>query len=417
GVEYGPYGEVVRSTGDLTLLPFRFQTKWALGQSWQGSLALEHLDFGRRVYVPTFGRFLNRDPIGEEGGANLYHYCGNDPINGIDPLGMEEQVNQPKKKPKDPRPPAGPQTGTRLPVTADEAGLTVRTLSPEALYGPGTGGSPGSGSYGVVLEFEGMPESPPPVVKREGNHSWLEPVIITGIRVILIWIPAHDPSLTISSSRGESPRNSRTARDQVSREETQSTQPQRGIPQTTGEQLFQGMRDTLAPAAPGAKLLESAVSFWATAWLTGPLLGVAAKGGPSLVHLTDNAGLAGINQSGAIVGKHGIFAVPRYVTAESTAMKVVRTGLSPLKTSEFVPIPQAAQGLFRQPMPIGPYSAWKYFGGVRYAPAGAISTATGAFTSAGSLLGPGTLIYGPDVLFYGGTCAAAWLCLEEGGNQ
>jgi RHS repeat-associated protein len=93
GIEYAPYGEIVRSTGDLSLLPFRFQTKWALGQYWQGSLAPEHLDFGRRVYLPRFGRFLNRDPLGEGGGANLYHYCGNDPINRMDPLGLQTAVS------------------------------------------------------------------------------------------------------------------------------------------------------------------------------------------------------------------------------------------------------------------------------------------------------------------------------------
>ena len=44
---------------------------------------------GVRYYDPRLGRWLSRDPMGEAGGFNLYAYCGNDPVNRHDPLGLE----------------------------------------------------------------------------------------------------------------------------------------------------------------------------------------------------------------------------------------------------------------------------------------------------------------------------------------
>lgn len=43
---------------------------------------------GARYYDPTLGRFLSPDPIGHAGGLNLYGYCGNDPVNKVDPSGL-----------------------------------------------------------------------------------------------------------------------------------------------------------------------------------------------------------------------------------------------------------------------------------------------------------------------------------------
>jgi RHS repeat-associated protein len=41
-----------------------------------------------RHYSPAWGRFLQPDPIGYAGGANLYAYVSNDPLNLIDQLGL-----------------------------------------------------------------------------------------------------------------------------------------------------------------------------------------------------------------------------------------------------------------------------------------------------------------------------------------
>jgi RHS repeat-associated protein len=45
-------------------------------------------DYRNRFYYPTLGRFLQSDPTGFAGGdANLFRYCGGDPINRKDPDG------------------------------------------------------------------------------------------------------------------------------------------------------------------------------------------------------------------------------------------------------------------------------------------------------------------------------------------
>jgi RHS repeat-associated protein len=41
-----------------------------------------------RYYNPKWGRYMEPDPIGLEGGLNPFVYSNNDPINKVDPSGL-----------------------------------------------------------------------------------------------------------------------------------------------------------------------------------------------------------------------------------------------------------------------------------------------------------------------------------------
>jgi RHS repeat-associated protein len=64
---------------------WNYQTEWSNGASDPG-LGLQYLQ--QRYYDPAIGRFVSPDPIGFLGGLNPYRYCGNDPVNCVDPSGQ-----------------------------------------------------------------------------------------------------------------------------------------------------------------------------------------------------------------------------------------------------------------------------------------------------------------------------------------
>lgn len=57
------------------------------GQAWLPEAGAYH--YRARAYLPQVGRFLQTDPIGYAAGANLYAYVGADPINLVDPWGLD----------------------------------------------------------------------------------------------------------------------------------------------------------------------------------------------------------------------------------------------------------------------------------------------------------------------------------------
>jgi RHS repeat-associated protein len=62
--------------------PFGFAARH--GYQSDADTGLQRL--GHRFYDPATGRFLSRDPIRD--GYNWYNYCGNDPVNKVDPQGL-----------------------------------------------------------------------------------------------------------------------------------------------------------------------------------------------------------------------------------------------------------------------------------------------------------------------------------------
>ena len=78
-VSYDPFGNIIDGTlsGE-----YGFSTKPMVED-------LNWYYYGFRYYDPETGRWPNRDPMGEQGGYNLYAFVGNNGVNSFDYLGTE----------------------------------------------------------------------------------------------------------------------------------------------------------------------------------------------------------------------------------------------------------------------------------------------------------------------------------------
>jgi RHS repeat-associated protein len=85
--EHSPFGNVITSFGDIAGdNPYRFSSKYFDEE-------IDSYYYGNRYYMPKTGNWLNRDPIEEEGGINLYNFVNNDSINYFDLFGLWKWKN------------------------------------------------------------------------------------------------------------------------------------------------------------------------------------------------------------------------------------------------------------------------------------------------------------------------------------
>jgi RHS repeat-associated protein len=79
---YDPYGNTLAQYGLLAdANTYRFSSK-----EWNAQLGLYYYVY--RFFDPNLQRWLNRDPIGELGGLNLYMYVLNNPVDDTDLFGL-----------------------------------------------------------------------------------------------------------------------------------------------------------------------------------------------------------------------------------------------------------------------------------------------------------------------------------------
>jgi RHS repeat-associated protein len=100
-VAYTAFGEVLGASGPGSPAPAGFpRYGYAGGWGYESDLltleghdtnlppiTLQHV--GARWYDPSIGRFVMRDPIGIDGGLNVYAYVGNRPAFRTDPSGLD----------------------------------------------------------------------------------------------------------------------------------------------------------------------------------------------------------------------------------------------------------------------------------------------------------------------------------------
>jgi len=162
--EYDAFGKVLRESGAYAATnPFQFSTKYT-------DIETGLVYYGQRYFSPSLGRFINRDPIAESGGLNLYGFCGNNGVNGWDILGMTQSIDG--IIPESPPEYTGPGNGVPAGSSADGYNALLRAMYDHSCDNGSWGNALGLATSDSLM-FGGS------MMDRDTPHMW-DPSILGG---------------------------------------------------------------------------------------------------------------------------------------------------------------------------------------------------------------------------------------------
>jgi RHS repeat-associated protein len=85
---YDAWGKILKETGSIEQ-PFKYSGAWGVMHEYNYLYRMPY-----RFYDSFTGKFIQRDPSGFQDGVNLYRYAQNNPVNFIDPTGLEGEDDQ-----------------------------------------------------------------------------------------------------------------------------------------------------------------------------------------------------------------------------------------------------------------------------------------------------------------------------------
>ncbi|MFT3867139.1 MAG: RHS repeat-associated core domain-containing protein [Nibricoccus sp.] len=208
--QYDPFGNLQSAAGSYsTANPFRSATKYTDDETGL-------IYYGMRYYQPNLGRFINRDPAEEQGGINLYAFCGNDGVNRYDLLGMVgadvgmqaqyQKINEGKSSdPTPPLPPPPPKPedeeiyevqgkdGTIHPIRRPKEVVTASKNDSDVKAYEASQAAAANWSNEQALKNNAPNSEPRPEPFRQIRDCSIAGCMPLSIREVLRWVTGIDP--------------------------------------------------------------------------------------------------------------------------------------------------------------------------------------------------------------------------------